>query len=170
MGEKTFVRQATKIVFLCVCWYTISATNNVIIKKIFQVFPHPMTVTMVHLLAVCAFLGPTLTVLNVEPTPYVSRRFFLRIMVPLAIGKLFASLSGHVSILKVPLSYAHTGIIQIILMYKQSIQLVRDQSMHMSRPYCGAEPVGHYVFSVQHGKLGVALVRVYNCRDVQNSS
>lgn len=110
MGEKTVLRQALKIVFLCACWYSISAANNVLIKQIFQVFPHPMTVTMVHLLAVCAFLGPTLTVLNVEPTPYVSRRFFLRIMVPLAIGKLFASLSGHVSILKVPLSYAHTGI------------------------------------------------------------
>ena len=109
MGEKTLLRQTVKIVFLCVCWYSISAANNVLIKQIFQVFPHPMTVTMVHLLAVCAFLGPTLTVLNVEPTPYVSRRFFLRIMVPLAIGKLFASLSGHVSILKVPLSYAHTG-------------------------------------------------------------
>ena len=108
-GEKTLFRQALKIVFLCVCWYSISAANNVLIKQIFQVFPHPMTVTMVHLLAVCAFLGPTLTVSNVEPTPYVSRRFFLRIMVPLAIGKLFASLSGHVSILKVPLSYAHTG-------------------------------------------------------------
>ena len=111
MGEKTVLRQALKIVFLCACWYSISAANNVLIKQIFQVFPHPMTVTMVHLLAVCAFLGPTLTVLNVEPTPYVSRRFFLRIMVPLAIGKLFASLSGHVSILKVPLSYAHTGIL-----------------------------------------------------------
>lgn len=109
MGEKPALRQAVKIVFLCACWYTLSATNNVLIKQIFQVFPHPMTVTMVHLLAVCAFLGPTLTVLNVEPTPYISRRFFLRIMVPLAIGKLFASLSGHVSILKVPLSYAHTG-------------------------------------------------------------
>ena len=109
MAEKTLVRQALKIVLLCVCWYSISATNNVIIKQIFQVFPHPMTVTMVHLLAVCAFLGPTLTVLNVEPTPYISRRFFLRIMVPLAVGKLFASLSGHVSILRVPLSYAHTG-------------------------------------------------------------
>ena len=138
-GEKTLFRQALKIVFLCVCWYSISAANNVLIKQIFQVFPHPMTVTMVHLLAVCAFLGPTLTVLNVEPTPYVSRRFFLRIMVPLAIGKLFASLSGHVSILKVPLSYAHTGMDSLwcFNVYSMIVVLSRySMCLEISCDYC----------------------------------
>ena len=28
MGEKTLLRQAVKIVILCVCWYSISAANN----------------------------------------------------------------------------------------------------------------------------------------------
>ena len=64
---------------------------------------------MTQLLALNAFLGPSLALLDVDPTPYLSRRFYVRRMVPLAIGKLMATLSGHVSILKVPVSYAHTG-------------------------------------------------------------
>ena len=109
MAEKTVFREALKIVTLCLAWYTFSATNNVLGKKIFMVFPYPLTPSMTHYLALAAFLGPTLAVLNVEPSPFISKRFYVRRIVPLAAGKLLASFSSHLSILKVPVSYAHTG-------------------------------------------------------------
>ena len=109
MAEKSFAQQAIKIVFLCVCWYSFSATNNVIGKQILSVFPYPMTLSMVHLIALNCFLGPALALLGVAPTPHLSRRYYLRRMAPLALGKLLASISSHISIWKVPVSYAHTG-------------------------------------------------------------
>lgn len=109
MAEKTVFREALKIVTLCIAWYTFSATNNVLGKKIFMVFPYPLTLSMSHYLALAAFLGPTLAMLNVEPAPYLGTRFYIRRIVPLAAGKLLASFSSHLSILKVPVSYVHTG-------------------------------------------------------------
>lgn len=108
-GEsKLLGRQAIKIVCLCIAWYSFSSANNVLGKQIFNVFPYPMTVCMVQLLAINAFLGPALAILNIQPAPYMTRKFYVRRMTPLALGKLFATLSAHVSILKVPVSYAHT--------------------------------------------------------------
>ena len=109
MLRKYVSREALKIICLCVAWYSFSSANNVIGKQIFNVFPYPMTLCMAQLLALNAFLGPSLALLNVEPAPYISRRFYIRRMTPLALGKLFASLSSQLSILKVPVSYAHTG-------------------------------------------------------------
>ena len=106
---KSLTRQAIKIVCLCIAWYSFSSANNVLGKQIFNVFPYPMTVCMVQLLALNAFLGPTLAILNVPAAPHMRRKFYIRRIVPLAAGKLFATLSAHVSILKVPVSYAHTG-------------------------------------------------------------
>lgn len=109
MVEKPIKRQAIKIVWLCVAWYSFSSANNVIGKQVFNIFPYPMTLCMVQLLALNALLGPGLALLNVQPAPYTTRRMYTRRIVPLAFGKLLGTLSAHVSILKVSLSYAHTG-------------------------------------------------------------
>ena len=108
-SQKSYLHQALKIVTLCALWYTFSAGNNVLGKQILSAFPYPTTLSMVHLLALNCFLGPALAVLGVEQTPHLSRRYYLRRMVPLALGKLFASISAHISIWRVPVSYAHTG-------------------------------------------------------------
>ena len=116
--SKPLTRQAIKIVCLCIAWYSFSSANNVLGKQVFNVFPYPMTLCMAHLLALNAFLGPALAILNVQPAPYMSRKFYLKRVAPLAAGKLFATLSAHLSILKVPVSYAHTGKWVCVMVYR----------------------------------------------------
>ena len=173
MGRKpSFLYQAVKVVSLCILWYTFSAGNNIVGKKILNEFPYPMTLSMVnsrvsygysrrvsqpyskqwwekmfsflvrgmklascrqtissvlkiisvvdivhpfvsvsqvHLIAINCFLGPSLKLLDVTDTPHITRKYYIRRILPLALGKLFASVSSHVSIWRVPVSYAHTG-------------------------------------------------------------
>lgn len=108
MGDQPFLYKALKIVSLCVLWYTFSSGNNIVGKKILSEFPYPMTLSMVHLIAINCFLGPSLTLLDVKSTPHITRKYYIRRILPLALGKIFASVSSHISIWKVPVSYAHT--------------------------------------------------------------
>ena len=103
------IYQALKIVALCALWYGFSAAANIVGKQILIELPYPMTLSMTHLIVLNIFLGPTLTLLDVRPAPHLPRKFYLRRIVPLALGKVVASVSAHVSIWKVPVSYAHTG-------------------------------------------------------------
>ena len=99
-----------KIVTLCSVWYLLSAANNVLGKQILTVFPYPVTLSMVNLLGLACGLGPSLSALQVAPGSHLSRKLYLRRILPLALGKLLASVSAHVSVWKVPVSYAHTGV------------------------------------------------------------
>jgi len=110
MGRNNVSRQAMRIFLLCVSWYTFSSSNNILGKKIFNVFPYPITLCMVQLVTLNAFLGPSLTLLGVEGSPYINRKFYIRRIIPLAFGKMLLVVSAHISILKVPVSYAHTGL------------------------------------------------------------
>ena len=109
MADKSKSRKALKIFLLCLAWYSFSTSNNILGKKIFYVFPYPVTICMAQLFVLNAFLGPSLTLLGVERAPHISRKFYIRRLIPLSIGKLFAVVSAHISILKVPVSYAHTS-------------------------------------------------------------
>lgn len=102
-----------KIVFLCVVWFSFSSATNIIGKQILTVFPYPTTLTMVQLMVINCFLGPAMTLLSVKESPYVSRQQFMRRVVPLGVGKIMASVSAYISILKVPVSYSHTGMSHI---------------------------------------------------------
>jgi solute carrier family 35 protein E1 len=117
MGDQVFLYKALKIVSLCVLWYTFSSGNNIVGKKILSEFPYPMTLSMVHLIAINCFLGPSLTLLDVKSTPHITRKYYIRRILPLALGKIFASVSSHISIWKVPVSYAHTGELRIAGMH-----------------------------------------------------
>ncbi|XP_065904535.1 solute carrier family 35 member E1-like [Dysidea avara] len=101
-------RDTIKIVLLCAIWFSFSSGTNVIGKQILTVFPYPTTLTMIQLMIINCFLGPTLALLGVEEAPYVTRRQFVRRIAPLGIGKIMGSVSAYISILKMPVSYSHT--------------------------------------------------------------
>lgn len=97
-----------RVAFLCLTWYCISATSNVIGKLFLRDFPYPTTRTIVQLTSTVLYLIPTLNCFHIpKPKPFDSR-YYSTVILPLAIGKFLASVSSHVSIWKVPVSYAHT--------------------------------------------------------------
>lgn len=72
-------------------------------------FPYPMTVTMIQLLSITLYSGPSFKLWGVRKQVNISWQYYFQFIVPLALGKFFASVSSHISIWKVPVSYAHTG-------------------------------------------------------------
>ncbi len=102
------VRDFCRIVALCLCWYAVSSANGVLGKWILSEFPHPMTLTLVQLTSIAVYSRPMLFFLRVRPLSSLSRKIYWKMVVPLAVAKFLASVFTHVSIWKVPVSYAHT--------------------------------------------------------------
>lgn len=71
-------------------------------------FPFPMTVTIIQLTSITLYSGPFFNLWGVRKYVDISWRYYLKFIVPLALGKFLASVSSHISIWKVPVSYAHT--------------------------------------------------------------
>ena len=103
------ILDALKLVLVCIMWYISSASGNVIGKLVLNEFPYPMTMTMVQLASGALYLGPILKLLNVPKAVDINRRYYLTMIIPLAFGKFVSSVSSHISIWKVSVSYAHTG-------------------------------------------------------------
>lgn len=101
-------KEMWRIVLLCLLWYTSSLLQNVINKHLFQYFPYPTTVSMGHMLAVAVLLEPVLRIWKVPRPESIDRRHLLVLVLPLAFGKFFSSVSAEFSILKVSVSFAHT--------------------------------------------------------------
>ncbi|XP_019645777.1 PREDICTED: solute carrier family 35 member E1-like [Branchiostoma belcheri] len=139
--EKTeLYRQAVRIVFLCSVWFTISSGGNVINKLLLNDFPYPITVSMMHVLSVCMYLGPIMRMWRVPLQKPVESGYYMKMIVPLAVGKFWASVSAHVSIWKVPVSYAHTvkatmPIFTVIL----SRLIMREKQT--TKVYCSLMPI-----------------------------
>lgn len=102
-------REVINVIILCLLWYVVSSSNNVIGKMVLSEFPFPMTVTMVQLTSITIYSGPFFNLWGVRKYVDISWRYYFRLIVPLALGKFFASVTSHISIWKVPVSYAHTG-------------------------------------------------------------
>uniref|UniRef100_A0A182N1A8 Sugar phosphate transporter domain-containing protein n=1 Tax=Anopheles dirus TaxID=7168 RepID=A0A182N1A8_9DIPT len=107
-GADGNMRQTLTIVFLCILWYIVSSSNNVIGKMILSEFPYPMTVTMIQLTSITVYSGPFFNLWGVRKYVDISWRYYFSFIVPLALGKFLASVTSHISIWKVPVSYAHT--------------------------------------------------------------
>lgn len=104
-------RELLAVVFLCLLWYIVSSSSNLVAKALLSDFPYPMTVTMVQLMTI-TLAGPLFGLWGVRRTGVggmLTWRYYFKLIVPLALGKFLGNVLSHVSIWKVPVSYAHTG-------------------------------------------------------------
>ncbi|KAL1514311.1 hypothetical protein ABEB36_003588 [Hypothenemus hampei] len=108
MADGKRSKEVCNVLFLCISWYMVSSTNNVIGKTVLNEFPYPMTMTMVQLLSITLLSGPVFNLWGIRKYVDISWSYYLKLIVPLALGKFVASVFSHVSIWKVPVSYAHT--------------------------------------------------------------
>lgn len=110
MVDKRNIRELLNIVILCLLWYAVSSSSNIVGKMVLLDFPYPITLTMVQLTSISVYSGPFFNLWGIRKSPSnIPWRYYLRLIVPLALGKFLANVFSHVSIWKVPVSYAHTG-------------------------------------------------------------
>ncbi|XP_078042625.1 solute carrier family 35 member E1 homolog [Augochlora pura] len=109
MNDRRNSREVVTTLFLCLIWYVISSTSNVVGKMLLSEFPYPLTVTMVQLTSITVYSGPFFNMWGVRKySTEIPWGYYLRLIVPLALGKFVANVFSHVSIWKVPVSYVHT--------------------------------------------------------------
>ncbi|OWK52543.1 Solute carrier family 35 member E1 [Lonchura striata] len=143
-GRGPALREGARVSALCLAWYGLSAGGNVVNKLLLGGFPRPVTVSLFHILGLCGLLPPLLRAWRVPPAgpAQLPPRAYPRYILPLAFGKYFASVSAHVSLWRVPVSYAHTG--------SQSCAPVPSVCWHRIQGQCpGGCPVGAQSTKVQ---------------------
>ncbi|XP_074611510.1 solute carrier family 35 member E1-like [Acropora palmata] len=135
-----FRTEAFRIVFLCSLWYTISSSNNVIGKKILIDFPFPVTLAMVQVASTALYLSPTLHVWKIPRMRSIPKSSLAKLILPLSFGKAFSSITSHISIWKVPVSYAHTvkATMPVFTVVLSRIVLGESQTKEV---YCSLIPV-----------------------------
>ena len=100
--------RTVKVAILCFLWYALSSTNNVVGKKALGKYPYPLTISLFHMAANAFLMYPILMIMKKEYSFHYSMAFFWRFVLPLGFGKLLGSVSSHISIWRVSVSYAHT--------------------------------------------------------------
>lgn len=82
-------KQIFNVLALCMIWYIVSSSNNVIGKMVLSSFPYPMTVTMVQLTSITLYSGPFFNLWGIRKHSHMSWKYYMTLVVPLAFGKFF---------------------------------------------------------------------------------
>eukprot|EP00049_Salpingoeca_infusionum_P012453 m.227918 g.227918 ORF g.227918 m.227918 type:complete len:337 (-) comp15185_c0_seq2:69-1079(-) len=93
-----------QLVALCGLWYAGSMMNSIFAKSALKKYPAPVSVFLFQLIVINAILPLTFH----GKVKTIRRGDWTKWVLPLSGLKLLASLSSQLSILKVPVSYAHT--------------------------------------------------------------
>ncbi|CAF0795030.1 unnamed protein product [Adineta steineri] len=121
-----------QLCILIFLWYLISSLANIVGKRLLTIFPHPISVTLAQLFHGWAYSIPLLRLINIpQPTYlYSTRIYYISIIIPLAIGKLFSQLTSQISLRLVPVSYTHTvkALMPIFTVVLSRIILSEEQS------------------------------------------
>eukprot|EP00039_Didymoeca_costata_P011369 m.159449 g.159449 ORF g.159449 m.159449 type:complete len:322 (-) comp15151_c1_seq10:1495-2460(-) len=96
-----------KLSILIVAWYSTSTMQNIWSKKVLKRFPHPMTLTLCQFGSIALVMPVLMQAWNKRQRPFTRQQWIGGIL-PLMLLKLFSSFSGFMTLLKVPVSYAHT--------------------------------------------------------------
>ena len=110
LHSRKMLGQSVYLVTLCLFWYAFSTGTNLLTKQVLNSFPYPFTITLTHFIAVVLCVRPVLIVSGTHGIRGTKsqRHIYHRQLLGLSIGKLFASVSSNISILRIPVSYAHT--------------------------------------------------------------
>eukprot|EP00795_Rhopilema_esculentum_P004127 gene4127-20310_t len=117
MGDYSGYSRGVKVAILCTIWFCLSSSNNVIIKRLLSDYPYPITVSLSHMTSTAFLMYPVLFGFGVKTTVDIPILRFYVLLIPLGIGKLLVSISSHVSIWRIPVSYAHTEKDTVSLQY-----------------------------------------------------
>lgn len=110
------------LVILCLSWYATSAISNTLNKSILNIFPYPVTLSLVQFfLAVCFGLSTIMlaqnsaTLFRALPAGTVSHsgiryptREILAMTLPMGIFQLFGHIFSHMATSQIPVSLVHT--------------------------------------------------------------
>jgi len=102
------VCEGFRIFFLCIAWYIISSSQGVLGKTILSRLSIPYFMTMIQLGSIVIYSFPLMKCLGVRKYEGGTWSYHLKMLLPLGAFKCASSALAHVSILKVPVSYAHT--------------------------------------------------------------
>ena len=102
-------RETGLTTLLGLSWCVISATFSIVSNRLLAGFPHPTTVSILNLTTTVALTR--LLPAQRPDAPPISPRYYLRVVVPLAVCKLACILMTLIGKLNVPLSYEQTGIL-----------------------------------------------------------
>nr|AKN21650.1 slc35e1 [Schmidtea mediterranea] len=95
---------------LCTIWCIISVLNNIISKSLLNNFPYPLTSTLAQLLATAICAYPLVKIWKIPEINWkdISYKYIVKMIIPLGFGKFMAACGTHISVSKLPVSYAHT--------------------------------------------------------------
>eukprot|EP00037_Helgoeca_nana_P009142 m.80348 g.80348 ORF g.80348 m.80348 type:complete len:352 (-) comp19373_c0_seq1:105-1160(-) len=107
-GQKSyFSRSSWRLIVLLVVWYTASVMQNLWGKSVLKKLPMPKTLAIAQFATINVVLPLLMSVWNKRRRNFDSRTYQTA-LIPISCLKLLASVATFTTLLKVPVSYAHT--------------------------------------------------------------